>query len=156
MSERWTIQFGDGIETQMHFTTAPTGVVVEMPQDLASTIIPPNGVRGLATWFAEQVRHVDQPPFHQFPGLKVIAGCSHNGDNAAVNLLAQHLLRICEAMGFGQRYELIEHPTEDVLYICVEVDAEAAKVNDLEVVEEVKTLIIPGQRPVSGGNLRIT
>jgi hypothetical protein len=95
------------------------------------------------------------PPFFTFPGLKTIAGVAHNGDSASVNVLAQHMLRICEAMGHGERFELIEHPTEDVLYICVEVDADAARVNDLEIVEQPKALIIPGQRPVSGGNLRL-
>lgn len=91
-------------------------------------------------------------PFYEFPGLEVLAGFRHSGDDEGeVKAIAGFLMSALNQLGRGDKFELIEHPIEDVLYVCLEVDREAAKVNDLEVVETPKALIIPGQRPVSGG-----
>lgn len=88
-----------------------------------------------------------QSPFHEFVGLEVVAGCRHDGTEAGAQFVAKILLSLASQLGFGDEYSLIEHPVEDVLYVAREVDAAAARVHDLEVVEQPKVLIIPGKTP---------
>lgn len=89
-------------------------------------------------------------PFLAVTGMTVLAGCVHPGDEEGAQAVAKVMLMTLGQLGLGENFVLAEHPTQDVVYVGVpEVPIEPRP----ELLVPEKVLLIPGQRPISGGGL---
>lgn len=125
-----------------------------MSAEVIETMLAGWGVEDPGQRTAELMTYIagETNPFPVAPGIKQLAGCYHDGQEAGAQAVAKVLMMVVGQMGLGEDFLLSEHPTEDVVYVGVAIE-KAPPQPELLVPEKV--LIIPGQRPISGGSLHI-